>query len=82
VNSDPAISFDSSRPEGFESPQNYDPVLDFGHLVKCPGSASLLMVNQDYGVEEANQLVEEGKIDLVMIGRPFIYNPVRRNLQL
>jgi 2,4-dienoyl-CoA reductase-like NADH-dependent reductase (Old Yellow Enzyme family) len=40
------------------------------------------MANQDYGIEEANQLVEEGKIDLIMIGRPFIYNPVCRYLQI
>ncbi len=68
------------RPEGYPLPSNYDPVLDFGGLVKCPGSASTLMANQDYDVEEANRLVKEGKIDLVMIGRPFIYNPVRHDL--
>jgi 2,4-dienoyl-CoA reductase-like NADH-dependent reductase (Old Yellow Enzyme family) len=82
TNSDTAISFSSYRPDGYSLPQNYDPVLDFGRLVKCPGSASMLMVNQDYGIEEANQLVEEGKVDLIMIGRPFIYNPVRRYLQM
>lgn len=65
------------RPEGFLLPPNYDPVLKFGGLIKFPGSASLLMVNQDYGVEEAERLVKEGKIDLLMIGRPFIFNPVR-----
>lgn len=64
------------RPEGYTLPPNYDPVLDFGSLVKCPGSASLLMANQDYDVEEADQLVKDGKADLIMIGRPFIYNPV------
>lgn len=64
------------RPEGYPLPVGYDPVLDFGPLIKFPGSASLLMVNQDYGLEEATQLVEEGKIDLLMMGRPFMFNPV------
>lgn len=64
------------RPEGYPLPPNYDPVLDFGPLVKFPGSASMLMVNQDYGLEEADRLVKEGKIDLLMIGRPFMFNPV------
>lgn len=68
------------RPEGFLLPPNYDPVLEFCGLIKFPGSPSLLMVNQDYGVEEANRLVKEGKIDLLMIGRPFIFNPVRYRL--
>ncbi|KAK5028951.1 hypothetical protein LTS07_006333 [Exophiala sideris] len=65
----------SSRPEGFLLPPGYDPVLDFGGLIKFPGSTTVLMVNQDYGIEKANQLVKEGKIDLLQIGRPFIYNP-------
>ncbi|WQF84270.1 Putative NADH:flavin oxidoreductase/NADH oxidase, aldolase-type TIM barrel, oxidoreductase Oye [Colletotrichum destructivum] len=63
------------RPEDFPLPAGYDPVLDFGPLVKFPGSPSLLMANHDYTVEEANQLVTEGKLDLITFGRPFIYNP-------
>lgn len=72
---------DFPRPEGYSLPPNYDPVLDFGGLIKRPGSTSMLMANQNYGIEEANQLVKEGKIDLLMIGRPFIYNPVRHIVQ-
>lgn len=69
------------RPEGYLLPPNYDPVQDFGALVKFPGSASMLMANHDYDIEEADQLVKEGKIDLIMIGRPFIYNPVSSGLE-
>ena len=69
-----------SRPKEYPLPPNYDPVLEFGGLVKCPGSASMLMANQDYDIKEADQLIKKGKIDLVMIGRPFMYNPVRHNL--
>lgn len=76
-----AESYNFPRPEGYPLPQNYDPVLDFGRLIKCPGSTSMLMVNHDYDIEEGNRLVKEGKIDLVMIGRPFIYNPVRQTLR-
>lgn len=64
------------RPEAYPLPPNYDPVLDFGRLVKFPGSSTTLMANQDYGIEEGVQLIEKGKIDLLMIGRPFIFNPV------
>ena len=73
--------FSSPRPEGYLLPANYDPVLDFGGLVKHPSSITMLMVNSDYDTGEANQLVKEGKIDLLQIGRPFIYNPVRYHLQ-
>lgn len=58
-------------------PAGYDPVLDFGRLVKFPGSPSLLMANHDYTVEEAAELVEQQKLDLITFARPFIYNPVR-----
>lgn len=64
------------RPEGYPLPDGYDPVLDFGPLVKYPGSRSMLMANHDYTVEEADGLVREGKLDLITFGRPFIYNPV------
>jgi 2,4-dienoyl-CoA reductase-like NADH-dependent reductase (Old Yellow Enzyme family) len=67
----------SQRPERYPLPHNYDPVLDFGRLVKYPGSPSLLMANEDYTIEEAAKLVEDGKLDLISLGRPFIYNPVR-----
>lgn len=58
-------------------PAGYDPVLDFGRLVKFPGSPSLLMANHDYTVDEAAGLVEQQRLDLITFARPFIYNPVR-----
>jgi 2,4-dienoyl-CoA reductase-like NADH-dependent reductase (Old Yellow Enzyme family) len=64
------------RPDGYPLPPNYDPVLDFGRLVKYPGSRTLLMANHDYGVEDGNRLIEEDQADLLQLGRPFIYNPV------
>lgn len=64
------------RPSDYPLTPGYDPVLDFGPLVKYPGSPSLLMANHDYTVEEADCLVKEGKLDLITLGRPFIYNPV------
>ncbi|WZH45741.1 uncharacterized protein QYS62_006809 [Fusarium acuminatum] len=65
----------SDRPSGYPLPSGYDPVLDFGRLVKFPGSPSMLMANHDYTVEEADRLVKEGKLDMITFGRPFIYNP-------
>lgn len=68
-----------TRPEGFPLPENYDPVLDFGPLVKFPGSTTKYMTNHDYTVEEADNLLKAGKIDMISFGRPFIYNPVRNS---
>lgn len=67
------------RPEGYPLPRGYDPVLDFGKLVKFPGSSSLLMANPDYTVEEADALIKAGQLDMISFGRPFIYNPVGGN---
>lgn len=64
------------RPDGYPLPLGYDPVLDFGPLVKYPGSPSLLMANHEYTVEEADRLVQDGKLDLITFARPFIWNPV------
>lgn len=66
----------TTRPDGFPLPLGYDPVIDFGPLVKFPGSPSMPMANYDYTVDEADRLVGEGKLDLITFGRPFIYNPV------
>ncbi|KAK0625611.1 N-ethylmaleimide reductase [Lasiodiplodia hormozganensis] len=65
------------RPAGKELPPGYEPLQQFGHLVKFPGSATMLMVNHEYTVEEADALVKEGRIDLVGFSRPFICNPVK-----
>jgi 2,4-dienoyl-CoA reductase-like NADH-dependent reductase (Old Yellow Enzyme family) len=64
------------RPQGMELPPNYEPLHQFGHLIRYPGSKTMLMVNHEYTVREANELIKNGKIDLVAFGRPFIYNPV------
>jgi 2,4-dienoyl-CoA reductase-like NADH-dependent reductase (Old Yellow Enzyme family) len=64
------------RPEGKELPAGYEPLNQFGSLIKYPGSRTMLMVNHEYTVEEARELIQEGKIDLVTFARPFIYNPV------
>lgn len=64
------------RPEGYPLPPGYDPVLDFGKLVKFPGSPTLLMANHDYTVEEADALVGAGKLDMITFARAFIWNPV------
>ncbi|KAI5475869.1 hypothetical protein MNV49_000751 [Pseudohyphozyma bogoriensis] len=63
------------RPKGKELPRGYEPIHQFGALVKYPGSPTQLMVNHEYSTEEAEQLLAEGKVDLVTFGRPFIYNP-------
>jgi 2,4-dienoyl-CoA reductase-like NADH-dependent reductase (Old Yellow Enzyme family) len=68
------------RPPGTELPDGYDPVKEFGPMIKFPGSKTLLMVNHEYSVEEAEALVKEGKIDLVCFGRAFMYNPVSWSL--
>ena len=65
------------RPAGKELPPGYEPMAQFGSLIKYPGSRTMLMVNHEYTVEEAEKLIEKEKIDLVTFARPFIYNPVR-----
>lgn len=66
------------RPEGMELPEGYDPLQEFGPLIKFAGSKTKLMVNYGYTVPEAEELVQQGRIDLITFGRPFIYNPVRQ----
>ena len=66
----------SPRPLGKELPYKYEPIQEFGHLIKFSGSKTLLMVNHEYTVEEADRMMREDKIDIVSFGRPFIYNPV------
>ncbi|GLA43675.1 hypothetical protein AnigIFM63309_001606 [Aspergillus niger] len=63
------------RPQEKELPPKYDPLTDFGPLVKYPGSRTMLMVNHEYTVEEARHLIQKERIDLVTFARPFIYNP-------
>lgn len=64
------------RPEDMELPDGYEPLKEFGPLVKFEGNRTKLMVNYGYTVEEAQELVLQGKIDMITFGRPFIYNPV------
>jgi 2,4-dienoyl-CoA reductase-like NADH-dependent reductase (Old Yellow Enzyme family) len=68
------------RPKGMELPKGYEPIHEFGHLIKHEGSKILLMVNHEYTVEEGHRLITERKVDLVSFGRPFIYNPVSLEL--
>lgn len=65
-----------NRPAGTKLPTGYDPLNEFGPMIKFPGSRTRLMVNFEYTVGEAERLLKEGKIDLVAFGHPFIYNPV------
>lgn len=64
------------RPRGLELPSGYEPLQEFGALIKHPGSRTMLMVNHEYTVAEADELINSEKIDMVSFGRPFIYNPV------
>jgi 2,4-dienoyl-CoA reductase-like NADH-dependent reductase (Old Yellow Enzyme family) len=66
----------SLRPEGKELPSGYGLVKHFGPLFRYPGSKTMLMVNHEYSVAEADKLVRSGSIDLVTFARAFIYNPV------
>jgi 2,4-dienoyl-CoA reductase-like NADH-dependent reductase (Old Yellow Enzyme family) len=66
----------SPRPLGKELPHKYEPIHEFGDMIKYPGSKTLLMVNHEYTVDEADRLICGDKIDIVSFGRPFIYNPV------
>lgn len=71
-----AVNSASTRPAGKELPPGYDTLEHFGPLVKYPGSKTLLLVNHEYTVEEANELVEKELIDVVVFSRFFIHNPV------
>ncbi|KAJ5578458.1 Aldolase-type TIM barrel [Penicillium hispanicum] len=63
------------REESKALPPGYDPVKDFGPVIKYPGSKTLLMVNHEYTIEEAEELIQDNQIDLITFARPFIYNP-------
>lgn len=70
------------RPQGMGLPEGYEPLDEFGPLVKCEGSQTKLMVNYGYTVHEAEALVKQGRIDLITFGRPFIYNPVSQSVDV
>lgn len=70
------VKSENTRPAGRELPPGYDALEHFGPLVKYPGSKTLLMVNHQYTVEEAENLVKKELIDLVVFSRLFIHNPV------
>ncbi|RDW84087.1 Aldolase-type TIM barrel [Aspergillus mulundensis] len=63
------------RPQGKELPDGYDPLTQFGGMINYPGSRTMLMVNHEYTPQEAEGLIQEGRIDLACFARPFIYNP-------
>ncbi|CAG8051265.1 unnamed protein product [Penicillium olsonii] len=65
------------RPAQYALPPNYEPLKQFGHMIKYPGSTTALMVNHEYTFQEADHLVKSGLIDMPQFARPFIYNPVR-----
>lgn len=67
---------DNPRPKGTELPPDNEPIHEFGQMIKHAGSKTLLMVNHEYTVSEADDLILNDKVDLVGFGRPFIYNPV------
>lgn len=69
------------RSSEYPLPKGYDPVLDFGRLVKYPNSPSLLMANHDYTPEEADKMVKNGTLDLVAFGRPFMYQSVSKSFR-
>ena len=59
------------RLQGMELPDGYEPLEEFGPMVKCEGSRTKLMVNYGYSVEEAEELVKREKIGLIRFGKPF-----------
>ncbi|KAJ5645965.1 hypothetical protein N7490_002337 [Penicillium lividum] len=69
------INLSRRGPEGKELPPNYEPMKQFASLIKYPGSKTMLMVNHEYTVAEADELVKTDQIDLITFARPFIYNP-------
>ena len=64
------------RPADRSLRPGYEPLFEFGPLVKRPGSQTALMANEEYTVGEAGKLVESGQLDLASFGRPFVCNPV------
>ncbi|CAI7567596.1 unnamed protein product [Penicillium discolor] len=63
------------RPADKVLPANYEPLKQFGKMIKYPGSSTMLMVNHEYTFEEAEDLIKSGQVDLAQFARPFIYNP-------
>lgn len=52
-----------------------DVVETFGPIVYASGGNTKLLLNGDLSAAEAERLIEEKKIDAVVIGRSFINNP-------
>lgn len=65
-----------ARPADRMLKPGYEPLTEFGPLVKRSGGQTALMANEEYTVDEAEKLVDCGQLDLVSFGRPFICNPV------
>lgn len=65
-----------TRPADRTLRPGYEPLFEFGPLVKRPGSQTALMANEEYTMDEAETLVQSGQLDLASFGRPFICNPV------
>lgn len=63
----------------FDGKQRAETHLDvlevFGPLIKKEGSKTKLFLNGNLSAQEAEKLIEENKIDLVVFGRSFINNP-------
>ena len=51
--------FGTDRPSGTELPVGYEPLDEFGPLIKFHGSRTALMINHEYSVEEAEALFQE-----------------------
>ncbi|KAF3762218.1 FMN-linked oxidoreductase [Cryphonectria parasitica EP155] len=63
------------RPANMLLPPDWEPLHQFGPMIKKPESRTALTVSCEYEIEEAAGLVRDGKLDLVQLGRPFIFNP-------
>jgi hypothetical protein len=67
---------DEEVSEGKKRAQTHLDVLEaFEPLIHAPNSKTKLFFNGDLSATEADKLIEEGKIDAVVLGRSFIGNP-------
>lgn len=64
------------RPTGTGLPPGYEPMQESGPMIKFNASKTGRMVNEGFTVAEAERLLEDGEIDVVGFGRPFLSDPV------
>ncbi|KAF7967472.1 hypothetical protein HWV62_34119 [Athelia sp. TMB] len=72
---DPVFNEEGPQQGNQRSLTHLDVLETFGPLIRTSHGKTKILLNGNLSAEEADQLVDEGKIDAVVFGRSFINNP-------